>query len=103
MTRFYKRPILLIEFDPNKSFSLQVSKSVAKQSMYFLYLHVIIFNLFSQLVSEGGLTNCDKIYSDVLIYFFRLRICENRPKLAGYIIAERHLDRYCWCAYDGIV
>ena len=25
MTRFYKRPILLIEFDPNKSFSLQVS------------------------------------------------------------------------------
>ena len=24
MTRFYKRPILLIEFDPNKSFSLQV-------------------------------------------------------------------------------
>ena len=25
MVRFYKRPILLIEFDPNKSFSLQVS------------------------------------------------------------------------------
>ena len=25
MTRFYKRPILLIEFDPTKSFSLQVS------------------------------------------------------------------------------
>ena len=25
MTRFYKRPVLLIEFDPNKSFSLQVS------------------------------------------------------------------------------
>ena len=25
MTRFYKRPILLIEFDPDKSFSLQVS------------------------------------------------------------------------------
>ena len=24
MTRFYKKPVLLIEFDPNKSFSLQV-------------------------------------------------------------------------------
>ena len=31
MTRFYKRPILLIEFDPNKSFSLQVS--VPKRSV----------------------------------------------------------------------
>ena len=25
MTRFYKQPVLLIEFDPNKSFSLQVN------------------------------------------------------------------------------
>jgi len=31
MTRFYKRPILLIEFDPNKSFSLQAKSSLSSE------------------------------------------------------------------------
>ncbi|XP_073228243.1 DNA repair endonuclease XPF-like [Porites lutea] len=31
MTRFYKRPILLIEFDPNKSFSLQAKSSFSSE------------------------------------------------------------------------
>ncbi|XP_067027511.1 DNA repair endonuclease XPF-like isoform X2 [Acropora muricata] len=31
MTRFYKKPVLLIEFDPNKSFSLQVKSSLSSE------------------------------------------------------------------------
>ncbi|XP_066015093.1 DNA repair endonuclease XPF-like isoform X3 [Pocillopora verrucosa] len=31
MVRFYKRPILLIEFDPNKSFSLQAKSSLSSE------------------------------------------------------------------------
>ena len=34
MTRYYKNPVLLIEFDPKKSFSLQVSLSNGRSSCW---------------------------------------------------------------------
>ena len=46
MTRYYKRPVLLIEFDPNKSFALQVGAGYIgtgemerKAQHLFTYIH----------------------------------------------------------------
>ena len=38
MTRFYKKPVLLIEFDPNKSFSLQVSVCTFYSSLSVVFM-----------------------------------------------------------------
>lgn len=45
MTRFYKRPILLIEFDPTKSFSLQVCK---QNNTILIQFNVIKIQFISQ-------------------------------------------------------
>ncbi|XP_033113950.1 DNA repair endonuclease XPF-like isoform X2 [Anneissia japonica] len=34
MTRYYKRPVLLVEFDPNKSFSLQTRTTMTSETTY---------------------------------------------------------------------
>lgn len=38
MTRYYRYPVLLIEFSQDKSFSLQVSLSIVKLFFYFFLL-----------------------------------------------------------------
>ena len=55
MCRFYRRPVLLIEFDPNKSFALQVSIVSAQ------YLLLVILSTRFHLYFSGSLLNVEKI------------------------------------------
>ena len=94
MTRFYKRPILLIEFDPNKSFSLQVSVltgavTLGRFSHGLLYI-VISRNGFSVL----SLLEQNASLQDVL-----MRCCSTQHLVQIFYLHKicREAARYSFC------
>ena len=94
MTRFYKRPILLIEFDPNKSFSLQVGVPQGAQC-YSTQFFLQSLNCILPLV-EMDSTLCwacwNKTLQDVLHY---ATSCANSLYIATCIATQ--VARYATC------
>ncbi len=71
MTRYYKKPILLIEFDQNKSFSLQVL-------LYFLLFHHVItlpYNQYTHVILIHFLFNFVFIESFKRMNFLHIQLC----------------------------
>ena len=81
MTRFYKRPILLIEFDPTKSFSLQVCKQNSTTDSIYFYINSCRLRFSDIFIRRGfqefyGLSACS--YSTIFTFILAMNnlFCE---------------------------